>query len=85
MMDLTSGEMKMLNAELLKDLPTMKPEQFMDCEKFQQAKDEAQPNRAMQGPVFMEGEILVIRGGRFKIRKINHWGLVLDSMAADFK
>jgi hypothetical protein len=41
------------------------------------------PPVADRGPIFHEGEIVEIRGGRFRIRKINHWGLVLDSLELD--
>ena len=38
------------------------------------------PPLADRGAIFAEGEILEIKGGRFRVRKINHWGLVLDSL-----
>jgi hypothetical protein len=39
------------------------------------------PPLADRGPIFANGEILEIKGGRFRVRKINHWGLVLDSLS----
>lgn len=83
MQDLRSGEMKPLNPKFFEGIE--KVESLGDVLGYsagclQAAKDVAQPDRASQGPVFVEGEILEIRGGKFKIRAINHRGLVLDSM-----
>ena len=62
------GELIMANAELAAEL--------------QKAKDSVQLDRSKQGPVFAIGEVLEIRGGRFKVRAIAGSRLYLDSLPA---
>jgi hypothetical protein len=47
---------------------------------LQKAKDEAIPVRDNQGPVFSVGEILEIRGGKFKVHAISDRRIYLDSL-----
>lgn len=48
--------------------------EIMEKQGLQAAADKAIPNRAHQGPVFHEGEILEIKGGRFMVQMIRSRG-----------
>jgi hypothetical protein len=50
--------------------------------KLQAAKDAALPVRTRQGPVFRVGEILEIRGGKFRVLKLKRQGIVLKGIAS---
>lgn len=47
---------------------------------LQEAKDKAVPNRDHQGPVFTIGEVLEIRGGKFRVNGITRKRIYLDSI-----
>lgn len=47
---------------------------------LQAAKDEAIPNREHQGPVFQVGEVLEIKGGKFRVNGFSRKRLYLDSL-----
>lgn len=84
MQDLSTGEMKTLAAEFFKDIPTLPSGEPKDCrelrERLQRACDAAQPDRTKQGPVFMVGETIEIRGGKFQVTKIEPGHLRLKSL-----
>lgn len=48
----------------------------------QEAKDRAIPQRERQGPTFAPGEIVEVKGGRFKVHAISDKRLYLDSIPA---
>jgi hypothetical protein len=50
----------------------------------QAAKDEIIPVLENQGPVFTVGEILEMRGGRFRVHAITSKRLYLDSLPSRF-
>ena len=52
-------------------------------DKLQQAKDAIQPDRSKQGPVFVVGEVLEIRGGRFQITRIEPGHIRLKGLPAE--
>lgn len=87
MQDLSSGEMRDLTP-FLKDVPKVDPTEFMRlaqaegklADELQKAKDAVQPDRSKQGPVFAVGEVLEIRGGKFKVHAIAGNRLYLDSI-----
>jgi hypothetical protein len=90
MQDLSTGEMRDLTP-FLKGVPTLPPGEsiakFMAASAaldaaLQKAKDEVQPDRSKQGPVFAVGEVLEIRGGRFQVTKIEPGHLKLKSLPA---
>lgn len=47
---------------------------------IQNAKDEVMPDRHRQGPVFQAGEVLIIRGVKFKIDNIVQEGMFLRGL-----
>jgi len=49
-------------------------------DELQKAKDKAVPNREHQGPVFTIGEVLEIRGGKFRVHAITEKRIYLDSI-----
>lgn len=49
-------------------------------EKIQQAKDATIPERERQGPIFAIGEIIDIRGGKFRVHAISGKRIYLDSI-----
>lgn len=49
----------------------------------QEAQDRAIPQRENQGPVFGIGEIVEVKGGRFKVHAISDKRLYLDSLPAN--
>lgn len=88
MQDLSSGEMRDLTP-FLKDIPKIEPTYplFVNQlarlnEEIQKAKDQVQPDRSKQGPVFMVGEVLEIKGGRFQITRIEPGHMRLKSLPA---
>jgi len=50
-------------------------------ENTQAARDKAIPQREHHGPVFSVGEILDIRGGKFRVHAISSKRIYLDSLA----
>lgn len=76
MQDLTTGEMKPL--EGLKEIPKM--DLMEKLKTLQASKDAAVPRRENQGPVFEVGEILEIRGGKFRVHAITEKRIYLDSL-----
>lgn len=80
MQDLRTGEMKHLDKKFFEGFKELPP--FEQREKLQAACDKAQPDRALQGPVFEVGEVIEIRGGRFQVTKIDLSGLKLKSLPA---
>ena len=50
--------------------------------KLQAAKDAALPDRSRQGPVFRIGEVLEIRGGKFRVVRLKRQGIVLKGIAS---
>lgn len=94
MQDLSSGEMRDLTP-FLKDIPAIKPEEMGKLladanalrdsipelnEALQAAKDRVQPDRSKQGPVFVVGEVIELRGGKFQITRIEPGHLRLKSL-----
>lgn len=49
-------------------------------ENTQAARDAAIPQRERQGPVFTVGEVLEIRGGKFRVHAISDKRIYLDSI-----
>lgn len=49
-------------------------------EQMQRACDIAQPDQTRQGPIFQRGEILILRGGRFRIDAIVKEGILLRGL-----
>jgi len=83
MQDSYTGDMVPLKSEFFKDIPKAKSfEERLELTTaaLKAAKNEAQPIKERQGPVFMEGETLFIRGGRFRVLKIHKRGINLESM-----
>jgi hypothetical protein len=80
MQDCSTGELKTLNHKFFEGITSLSP--FEQRERLQLAMDDVQPDRSKQGPVFQVGEILEIRGGRFKVKRIKPNRLYLDSLPA---
>ena len=85
MQDSETGEIKPLDPKWFKEIPTVPgTNAFADSrelrEAFQKACDEVQPDRTKQGPVFVVGEVLEIRGGKFQVTKIEPGYLKLKSL-----
>lgn len=87
MQDLSTGKLKPLSAEFFKDLPVvaspfgLKYKEGKElAERIQKACDAVQPDRSKQGPVFVVGEVLEIRGGRFQVTRIEPGHLRLKSL-----
>ena len=87
MQDLSTGEMRELNDEMLRDaFPVEKLEALGQFERRLQAmKDAAIPQRENQGPIFAIGEVLEIRGGKFRVHAITDKRIYLDSLPANSK
>lgn len=51
--------------------------------KLQKAKDAVIREREAQGPIFSVGEILEIRGGKFRVHAITDKRIYLDSLPRD--
>lgn len=71
MQDLSTGELKELPIppELLERFDTLS--ERIQREALQAAADRVIPDRRDQGPVFLLGETLEIRGGRFRVFSLN--------------
>ncbi len=82
MQDLSTGEMRELNDEAIRNaFPVKSAEQLGEFERRIQAiKDAAIPQRENQGPIFSVGEVLEIRGGRFRVHAITDKRIYLDSL-----
>lgn len=90
MQNLDTGKMTPLEIDkFIEDIPKMSPEDFQKAvgnaegklaQALQAAKDKAQPDRAKQGPVFFEGEILEIKGGLFKVVRITQEHIKLKGL-----
>lgn len=85
MQDLSTGEMRELNdaqLQMVKDaIPVERLEQLGEFERRIQAlKDAAIPQRENQGPIFAVGEVIEIRGGRFRVHAITDKRIYLDSL-----
>lgn len=84
MQDLSDGSLRPLASKFFEGIPTLPSGLPKDCREtrdaIQRACDEAQPDRAKQGPVFMLGEIIEIRGGRFQVTRIEPGHLRLKSL-----
>jgi uncharacterized Zn finger protein len=91
MQDLTTGEMRPLPPELMKMVEEMEVKEqkpFWEKigeldEKLQRAKDAAIPQRENQGPIFSVGEVLEIRGGKFRVHAITDKRIYLYSLPRD--
>ncbi len=82
MQDLSTGEMRELNDEAIRNaFPVKSAELLGEFErKIQAIKDAAIPQRENQGPIFSVGEVLEIRGGRFRVHAITDKRIYLDSL-----
>lgn len=69
MQDLSTGELKPLDPKFFEGMEKLTG--FEQRERLQAAADKAIPDRRNQGPVFMLGEEIEIRGGRFRVSSIN--------------
>lgn len=95
MQDSMTGIMHPLPTEFFKDVPVADNPLMPGQPKFQDGKelrdaiqkacDTVQPDRSRQGPVFMVGEVLEIRGGKFLITKIEPGHLKLKSLPRDYE
>jgi hypothetical protein len=88
MQDLSTGEMRELNdaqLQMVRDaIPVERMEQLGEFERRLQAmKDAAIPQREQQGPIFAVGEVLEIRGGKFRVHAITDKRIYLDSIPKD--
>ena len=63
-----TGAMQEITGFLPPDFHQMREAERLQA--IQSAKDAVEPNRANQGPVFEVGEEIEIRGGRFRITRI---------------
>lgn len=82
MQDLSTGEMRELNDKMIRDaFPVKRLEELGEFERrLQEIKDKAIPHRENQGPIFCVGEILEIRGGKFRVHAITDKRIYLDSL-----
>ena len=85
MQDLTDGTMREIDARFLEGLESLPPappwERLGELnEKLQIAKDAVIPEREAQGPIFSVGEVLEIRGGKFRVHAITEKRIYLDSL-----
>lgn len=86
MQNTSTGEIHPLCIEELKSaIPSLQFGSAFDLmkeseDRLQKAKDEAIPNREHQGPVFTIGEVLEIRGGKFRVNGITRKRIYLDSI-----
>jgi hypothetical protein len=89
MQDLTTGELTPIQRAMFDELSAIKPSEINSFlqgklkgteQELQRLKDATIPNREHQGPIFCKGEILEIRGGRFKVIGIGPKHLHLESL-----
>jgi hypothetical protein len=87
MQNTSTGEMHMLGTleafrTAVPNIPFQSAVEEMQAaqEALQAAKDKAVPNRDHQGPVFTIGEVLEIRGGKFRVNGITRKRIYLDSI-----
>jgi hypothetical protein len=81
MQDLRTGEMVTLEQkEIFEQLKAADKTFSNQMEALQAACDKAIPDRSRHGPIFREGEILILRGGRFSVEKITREGLFLKGL-----
>ena len=79
MQDLSDGTMREIPEGLLPCLA--KAERLGDLNaNLQRAKDAVIPERKNQGPIFEIGEVLEIRGGKFRVHAITEKRIYLDSI-----
>lgn len=87
MQDLSDGQLKPLIGDFItksdkNSFEELKEELYKDelKEKLQKAKDEVQPDRTKQGPVYYVGQNVICEGGRFRISSIGKNKLVLKGI-----
>lgn len=85
MQDLSTGELKPIFLDAFKEaIPNQAFEPFEQLEKLkdslQASKDSVIPIRENQGPVFCIGEIIEVKGGKFKVSGITSKRIYLDSL-----
>jgi hypothetical protein len=88
MQDLSTGELVPMSSEVFEELRSRIPEMQFDPfaelgdtqRRLQEAKDAAIAEREHQGPVFSIGEVIVIKGGKFRVNGITRKRLYLDSI-----
>jgi hypothetical protein len=81
MQDLRTGEMVSVDQEAMFDQLKQADKTFSNrMEALQAACDKAIPDRSRQGPLFQEGETLILRGGRFQVEKITRDGIFLKGL-----
>lgn len=78
MQDTRTGAMLPLNQKFFEGAETLSP--FERRQRMQHACDAAQPDRTRQGPVFCVGEVVELRGGKFKVAQIKRGRLVLKGV-----
>jgi hypothetical protein len=74
--------MRELNDEAIRNaFPVKSAELLGEFErKIQAMKDAVIPERENQGPIFSVGEVIEIRGGRFRVHAITDKRIYLDSL-----
>lgn len=85
MQDLSDGTMREIDPRFLEGLTEAPPaapwEKIGELnEKLQKAKDAVIRERENQGPIFSVGEVLEIRGGKFRVHAITDKRIYLDSL-----
>lgn len=88
MQDLSTGELRPIFLDAFQNaIPKQAFQPFEALEKLksaegnlQAAKDAAIPIRENQGPIFSMGEIVTVKGGRFRISGITEKRIYLDSL-----
>lgn len=71
MQDLQTGHMIPLDLDKAQEaLRQEGAHHTTQLERMQKACDQALPDRRRHGPILQEGEILIIRGGRFRVDSI---------------
>jgi hypothetical protein len=80
MQDAQTGELKPLDPKFFDGFATLRG--FEQRQQMQAACDAAEPDRSRHGPVFVVGEVIEIRGGRFQITRIEPGHLRLKSLPA---
>lgn len=86
MQDLRTGNMVPLDPKFLEGLGEQKGpfESWGNVnDQLQRAKDAAIPQREAHGPIFSVGEVIEIRGGKFRVHAISGRRLYLDSLPKD--
>jgi hypothetical protein len=79
MQDLSTGKFVPLDPKFLEGIAGDSRELR---DRLQRACDAAEPDRSKHGPVFIVGEEIEIRGGRFQVTKIEPGRLVLSGLPA---